>query len=79
MSQKNARFTRAATAIAGLGLAALTIIVVFAMVTKQLVGLPIVLLVLFGWGGMFLLQIVLPVIAVIQVLAWLNRKLFSQA
>ncbi|MBI5033935.1 MAG: hypothetical protein HZB51_25730 [Chloroflexi bacterium] len=79
MFHKNVRLARAAWAIALGGLAALTIIGVFAVVTKQVVGLPIVLLVLFGWGGMFLLQVVLPIVAVIHVLAWLNRKLFSQA
>jgi hypothetical protein len=34
--------------------------------------------VLIGWGGMFLLQVVFPIIAVIQILTWLNRKLFAQ-
>lgn len=79
MFQKNAQLKRAATAIVCVGLVALTIVAVSTLVTKQLVGLPIVLLVLFGWGGMFLLHVVLPIIAVIRVLAWLNRKLFTQA
>ena len=79
MFHKNVQLTRAATAIVCFGLVALTILVVSAMVTKQFVSLPIVMLILVGWGGMFLLRVVLPIIAVIQVLAWLNRKLFSQA
>lgn len=79
MCHKSVRLTRTATAMICFSLAALTIIAVFAVVTKQVVGLSIVLLVLFGWGGMFLFQVVLPIIAVIHILAWLNRKLFSQA
>jgi len=79
MFHRNAQLTRMITAIVLFSLTALTLIVVFAMVTKQFVGLPIVLLVLFGWGGMFLFEVVLPIIAVIHVLAWLNRKLFSRA
>ena len=79
MFHRNAQLTRMITAIVLFSLAALTLIVVFAMVTKQFVGLPIVLLALFGWGGMFLFEVVLPIIAVIHVVAWLNHKLFSRA
>ncbi len=79
MFQKNARFERATTAIVCVGLVALTIVAVFALATNQLVGLPIVLLLLVAWGGMFLLQVVLPIVAVIQFLVWLNHKLFSHA
>ena len=79
MFPKNAKLARVVTATGFFGLATLTIIVVSAMVTKEFIGPPIVLLILFGWGGMLLLQVVLPIIAVIQLLVWLNRKLFSQA
>ena len=79
MFHNNVRLTRTAATITFCGLAVLSVIVAFAIVTKQIVGLPIVLLLLFGWGGMFLFQVILPIIAVIRVLAWLNRKLFSQA
>ena len=76
MLHKNVPLTRAASAIVFIGLVTLTVIVVFAMVTQQFVGLPIVLLLLVAWGGMFLLQVILPIIAVIQLLVWLNRQLF---
>ena len=79
MFQKNVQLARALTNLTFFSLIALTGISVFAMITKQVVGLPVVLLILVGWGGMFLIQVVFPIIAVIQILTWLNRKLFAQA
>ena len=77
MVQKNVQLTRVVTMVICLILAALMILVLPALITHQFASVPIVLLVLIGWGGMFLLQVVFPII-VIQILTWLNRKLFAQ-
>jgi hypothetical protein len=79
MFRKDAQFKRVVKRTGFFSLITLTIIAVFAVVSQHYIGVPIVFLMLFGWFGMFLLQVILPIIAVFQVLTWLNRKLFSQA
>lgn len=79
MFRKDAQFKHVVKRTVFFSLITLTIIVMFAVVSQQYIGVPIVFLMLFGWIGMFLLQVILPIIAVYQVLTWLNRKLFSQA
>jgi hypothetical protein len=79
MFKRNTLRTHIAAAVGFVGLSALAIFITFALVTKQFIGIPIALLMLLSWGGMFVLQFVLPVVAILHIAMWVNRKFCARA